>query len=226
MRRTAKRLVITAAILAAVVLVGTWTRNQLGIELDVESVRDFATGLGPAGPILFVFIVAGRSLLALPSQVVLIAVGLCFGTAVGTVVGGLGLMGSGLALFLLARFAGRESIEKRLGPRGRGLFAFASQRTGAATFAIACGYPLSPLSPLHAGAGLTPMPIYNFVLAAFVGGSIRASIFAYLGSALIEASWTQAIVPAGLFIFAAIIPLAFPTGRSWLREIFTPPQSD
>jgi uncharacterized membrane protein YdjX (TVP38/TMEM64 family) len=226
MQTTHKRLLFAAIALTIVVATSGWARDQLGIALTVESVRAFAEGLGPAGPILFVFVVAGRALLALPSQVVLIAAGLCFGTLVGTIVGGLGLMLSGLALFLGARYAGREAIEKRIGPRARRILEFASHRTGAATLAIASGYPITPLSPIHAAAGLTPMPVLNFTVAAFVGGAIRSSIFAYFGSALADASWTEVLLAAGLFVLATAVPFAFPTGRSWLREIFSPNQHE
>ena len=226
MSSTAKRLFIVAAALAAVVLLSGWTRNQLGIELNVESVRRFAESLGTAGPILFVFVIAGRSLLALPSQVVLIAAGLCFGTLVGTVVGGMGLMLSGLILFIGARFAGRDSIERRIGTRGKRFLEFASHRSGAMTLAIACGYPITPLSPIQAAAGLTPMPVANFVLAAFVGGSIRASIFAYFGNSLVNATLANMLAASGAFLLMLAIPLAFPTGRAWLREIFVPQTED
>lgn len=226
MQTTQKRLLFTAVALAIVVATGGWARDRLGIQLSVESVRAFAEGLGPAGPILFVFVVAGRSMLALPSQVVLIAAGLCFGTVVGTIVGGVGLMISGLVLFLLARYAGRESIEKRIGHRARRFLEFASHRSGAATLAIASGYPLTPLSPIQAAAGLTPMPVLNFAIAAYIGGAIRSSIFAYFGNALADASLAAVLLAAGLFVSATAIPLAFPAGRSWLREVFRPSEAE
>jgi len=222
MRRTQRRLLISAAMLLAIFVIGGWTRNQLGLALDIESVRTFAEGLGRTGPLLFVFVVAGRSLLALPSQIVLIAAGLCFGTGVGTVVGGTGLMLSGLVVFSVSRYAGRESIERRISPRGRRLLDFATHKSGAATFAIACGYPITPLTPIQAAAGLTPMPTANFITAAFVGGAIRASIFSYFGNSLVDSSWTSLVYAAGLFAVVVAIPLAFPTGRSWLREVFAP----
>ena len=222
MSTTQRRLLIMTVMLVAILVIGGWTRARLGIQLDVESVRVFANGLGTAGPILFVFIIAGRSLLALPSQIVLVAAGLCFGTVTGTVVGGAGLMLSGLALFLAARYAGRESVERRISPRARRLLDFASHRSGAATFAIACGYPILPLSPIQAAVGLTPMRISYFIVAAFVGGSIRASVFAYFGNALIESSWQNLVLAVVLFAIALTIPLAFPSGRSWLREAFAP----
>jgi uncharacterized membrane protein YdjX (TVP38/TMEM64 family) len=158
----------------------------------------------------------------LPSQIVLIAAGLCFGTLVGAVVGGAGLMISGLFLFIVARYAGRDVIERQLGPRVQGLLDFTSRRTGAVAFAMACGYPVSPLSPLHAAAGWTPMPVLNFIVSAFVGGMVRASIFAYFGDGLAEASFSSLGAPLLLFAIAIALPLAFPRGRAWLRDIFVP----
>jgi len=226
MSSTQRRLLIATAMLLTILGLGVWTRDQLGISLDVDSVRAFAEGLGTAGPILFVFVIAGRSLLALPSQIVLIAAGLCFGPLVGSVVGGAGLMLSGLGVFLIARYAGRESIERRISARGLRLLKFATHRSGAATFAIACAYPLLPLTPIQAAAGLTPMPTGYFIMAAFVGGSIRASIFAYFGNALVNFSWIDMAYSAGLFALILAIPLAFPNGREWLREVFAPIEAE
>ena len=224
MPQTLKRLLITFAGLAIIAAVGGWTRQRLGIALDVESVRDFANDLGPAGPLLFVLVVAGRSLLWLPSQVVLIAAGLCFGTFVGALVGGAGLMISGLVLFLAARYAGRDVIERQLGDRVRGILDFTSRRRGAVAFGIACGYPISPLSPMQAAAGWTQMPIGHFIVSAFIGGAVRASIFAYFGNALMQASWTSLAAPAAVFGAALAIPLVFPAGRAWLRELLARPE--
>ena len=226
MSPTLRRFLVAAlagSVLVALVFgFGGWARAQLGIELDIESVRTFAAGLGVAGPLLFVLLVAGRSFLALPSQVVLIAAGLCFGTFVGAIVGGTGLMLSGLALFLFARHAGREAVERRLGARGRHLLGFASRRSGAITLAIASGHPITPLSPIQAAAGLTPMQLASFVPAALIGGVVRAAIFASFGDALLHAGWSLSLYAAVLFLLVAAIPLAFPAGRTWLREIVTP----
>jgi uncharacterized membrane protein YdjX (TVP38/TMEM64 family) len=220
MSSTQKRLLVTAAILTAIVGGGAWTRSQLGIEFDVDSVRAFAESLGPTGPMLFVLVVAGRSLLALPSQIVLIAAGLCFGTGVGAIVGGTGLMLSGLGLFLIARYAGREWVENRVNARGHRLLDYMTHRSGAVTLALACGYPITPLSPIQMAAGLTPMPIANFMVAAFLGGLMRASIFAYFGNTLAEFSMTSLVYATGLFVVMIGMPLALPSGREWLREVF------
>jgi len=220
MNPTARRLLVLCAVLLAVYAAGGLLRGRLGIEFDAESVRDWVLGLGPSAPLVFVFVVAGRALLGLPSQIVLIAAGLCFGTALGALVGGAGLMISGLFLFGLARYSGRDVIERHLGERVQRILAFTHRRTGVVAFALAFGYPISPLSPLQAAAGWTPIPLVNFGVAAFVGGSIRASIFAYFGDALVEASWGALLAPLGVLAVALAVPLAFAEGRAWLRSLF------
>lgn len=222
MPRPLRRILIAGLILAVVGGLGSIIRGRLGIEFDVESVRAFADGLGPTGPLLFVFVVAGRSLLWLPSQAVLIAAGLCFGTVTGALVGGAGLMISGAFLFTVARYAGRDSIAARVGARGEILLGLASRRTGAVAFGLACGYPISPLSPLQAAAGLTPMSFPSFLLSAFVGGGIRAAVFAYFGNALLAPSLGALLSATAVFLLALAIPFVFPSGRAWLRELFAP----
>lgn len=226
MNPTARRFLLVCLILGVVYAAGTTLRTHLGIEFEAEAVRDYVLGLGPAAPILFVFIVAGRAALGLPSQLVLIAAGLCFGTVVGALVGGTGLMLSGIACFAAARYAGRDAIQRRLGEGIQKVLNFTSRRTGVVAFSLAFGYPISPLTPLHAAAGWTPMPLVNFIVAAFVGGVIRAAVFAYFGNALVDASWTALLAPVAVFGVALAIPLAFAEGRAWLRDVFVRSRDD
>lgn len=214
-----KRWLIVLLVLAVIILVGGEFRRALGIEFDVESVRAFAEGLGPAGPILFIVVVALRSALALPSQVVLIAAGLCFGTLIGTLVGATGLMLSGLGVFLGVRYAGRDSVERRFGTRFNRVFDAAGHRAGAIFISLGMGYPIAPLTPIQAAAGLTPMRISVFILAAFLGGVIRAGIFSYFGNAFTESSrmnFLFASIGLGLLL---LLPLSTVRGRVWVRSL-------
>jgi uncharacterized membrane protein YdjX (TVP38/TMEM64 family) len=216
----ARRLVLVAAAVTFALAAGHVLRSRLGIEMNIEAVRALVESMGPMAPILFVFVVAARALLWLPSQVVLIAAGLCFGTGLGALVGGAGLMLSGVFLFALARYAGRDAVERHVGEKGRILLAFTSRRRGAVALALASGYPLSPLSPLQASAGLTAMPLASFVLAAFAGGTIRASTYAFFGSAMLELETRQLVGAVVLVLLVLGLPLALPGGRRWLRELF------
>jgi len=217
-----KRLLRITAVLAIFVGLSLWLRHALGLDLEPESLRALGERMGPAGPILFVGLVAGRVFVGLPSQVVLIAAGICFGTLVGAVVGGLGLMLSGVAAFFAARYAGREAVERRLGPRLGRLLEIGGHRAGALALALGTGYPVAPLSPIQAAAGLTPMSLGLFVPAAFAGGSARAATFAYFGDALGE--WSPAKLLLASLAFGAIVlmPLCFPQGRAWVRKLLRP----
>ena len=226
MKPTARRMLVVCVLVLAVYAAGGLLRERLGIEFNAESVRDYVLALGPAAPLLFILIVAGRALLGLPSQIVLIAAGLCFGTVVGSIVGGTGLMISGIFLFAAARYAGREVIEKRLGEGAQRVMNFTGRRTGIVAFALVFGYPISPLSPLQAAAGWTPIPVPNFLVAAFIGGLLRASVFAYFGDALIDASWGTLLAPGAVLALALAIPLTFAEGRAWLRDVFVGPPDE
>jgi uncharacterized membrane protein YdjX (TVP38/TMEM64 family) len=82
---------------------------------------------------------------------------------------------------------------------------------------IASGYPLSPL---QASAGLTAMPLASFVLAAFAGGTIRASTYAFFGSTMLELGTFKLVGAAVLVLLALALPLVLPSGRRWLRDLF------
>lgn len=217
---TFRRWLILGLVVLAVIGMGAQLRSSLGINLDVESVRAFAEGLGAFGPILFIGVVALRSVLALPSQVVLIAAGLCFGTLMGTIVGGTGLMLSGLGIFLGVRYAGRQEVSKRMGPRFGRILDASGDRAGAIALALGSGYPISPLSPMHAAAGLTPMSVAAFVLAALSGGLLRASIFSYFGNAITDWDRSAFVYSSIGLVLILTIPLCFESGRNWLVAVF------
>jgi len=217
-----KRLARIAGIVAVFAMLSIWLRHSLGLDLAPESVRALGERMGPAGPILFVGLIAGRFFIGLPSQIVLIAAGICFGTLVGSVVGGLGLMLSGVVAFFAARYAGREAVERRLGPRLGRLLEIGGRRAGAVALALGTGYPVAPLSPIQAAAGLTPMSLGLFMPAAFVGGSARAATFAYFGDALGEWSPIQLLLASLAFLAIVLTPLCFPQGRAWVRKLLRP----
>ena len=91
MPKTLRRILILALVGAFLWGTSRLLNSWLGIEFGIDSLREFAEGLGPAGPLLFIGIVAGRTFFGLPSQVVMIVAGVCFGTIVGTAVGAVGL---------------------------------------------------------------------------------------------------------------------------------------
>src|SRR5690349_18704739 len=90
-------------VVAAVFLIGYAMRSLLQIELSIESIQAWVLALSWKGPLLYIGLVTFRQFLMLPSIILLPVGGLCFGALMGTVLGGAGIILSGVLKFGLAR---------------------------------------------------------------------------------------------------------------------------
>lgn len=213
--RYAKEIALLGAVVLVLVL-GRYAAIRLGIEWSPGSVRELVGGLGGWGPVLFVGLVTFRQVILIPSQILLVAGGLCFGVAAGTVYGAAGLVLSATLVFLLARYVGKEAMLARIPDELKPVLDAAGRRAGPALIAIGTGYPVGPLTAYHAGAGLTTMPVLAFVLAVAAGGLVRGLVFTYFGSAMMAGVGRQLLVAGALLLLAASLPLASPRARRWL----------
>jgi uncharacterized membrane protein YdjX (TVP38/TMEM64 family) len=211
-----------------VVALGRLAAVRAGVEWSASSVRELVDGLGAWGPLLFVGLVAFRQVILVPSQILLVAGGLCFGVAAGTVYGAAGLVLSATLVFLLARHVAKEAMLARIPDGLKSVLDAAGRRAGPALIAIGTGYPVGPLTAYHAGAGLTTMSLVAFVLAVAAGGLVRGLVFTYFGSALVEGMGGQLLVAGLLLVLAALLPLASPRARRWLlgRTLDAPATKD
>ncbi len=96
------------ALLVGLVVAGGTIRTRIGVDLSPESVRAYVLGLGLVAQVVFVGLVVFRNFLLLPSMVVLTAGGLAFGATLGTLLGGTGILLSGMMTFGVARAVGRH----------------------------------------------------------------------------------------------------------------------
>ncbi len=195
-----------------------WTRHALGLEFDPRSLRDFVASLGPAAPLALVLLITFRSLLGIPSQLALIAAGLCFGTLAGALYGSLGLTASGLGTFLLARYAGREALESRAPPRLKRLLERSGNRLGAVLVAVGTGYPIGFITGYHALAGVTRMRLATFGVALVVGSGVRAATYTFFGSSLVAGGLAPVLQATALIAAVLALPLFSPRARAWLKR--------
>ena len=204
---------------AALLGVAFFARTQLGISWDLDGLRAFVEGLGAWGPLAFVGVVTFRTVLFVPSQLALIAGGICFGTIEGTLYGALGLLASGLVVFLLTRWLGADVVRSRVPAAAQRALAAAGSRGGAVLVAIGTGYPVGNVTGYHAAAALTPMRLDVFVLAVALGSLLRAWTYAFFGNAILERSTGELIaIAAAVGVGAALLPLLHPRVRGWARE--------
>jgi uncharacterized membrane protein YdjX (TVP38/TMEM64 family) len=216
--RLRKRIVVSI-IGAGLLGFAIWARRSLGIEYDPHSLREWVLDLGPVAPIALVALIALRAAIGVPSQLVLIVAGLCFGVVIGTFYGALGLTISGLGTFLLARYAGRDAIEPRIPDRVRPFVEQAGERPGAVFVAIGTGYPIGFITAYHALAGVTPMRLTTFAIALIVGSTARAATYTYFGSSLVAGGLRPVIEATLLLGILLALPLLFTRTRTWLLKV-------
>lgn len=217
--RGSTRLRVGGMIGLVVLLAGAWAgRSALGIEWSLESLRELVAGLGVWGPAVFVILLALRSVLFIPSQLLLIGAGVCFGLAAGTLYGAIGVTLSAALAFALARWLGREAILSQIPPRFRGILEGAGVGGTAAVVFIGTAYPVGPVSAYHAAAALTGMPAWSFVAAVFPGAAIRAGVYSAFGSRLGDGDLRGVLLAGGALLLLAL-PLALPRPRRWIFEV-------
>ncbi len=204
------------ALLLAVLLAGGSLREQSGLELSAESIQGFVQSLGSGGPVVFVLLVMFRNALVLPSFLVLATGGLLFGVALGTCLGGLGVVLSGLFKCAVVRAIGREwvrpRLERRLGDRIRQIEA-RLRAAGPLFVGLNTAHPIGLLSPLHWGYGLTSLPWQPFAAALVLGAPLRAFFCSYFGSTLVEPGSRAFLLASGILLACVLVPLAIPAVR-------------
>lgn len=198
---------------------GIFVRGRLGIDLDPQSIRAWVLDAGPIAPLLCIAMVAMRSLIGLPSQLVLIVCGLSFGSVWGTVYGALGLEISGIVTFQLARAAGRDAVHRKIPDRLRPLVARAGERPGALFIAVGTAYPIGVLTAYHGLAGVTAMGSAVFAASLAVGAIVRAGTYAYFGNSLLAGDFQMILAATGLILALLALPLLFPSGRAFFKRV-------
>jgi len=101
--------VLVVAIVALLVL-----GRVLGLGERLGELRNWIQGLGPWGPVVFVFLYAAAVVAAIPGSALTVAAGALFGSVLGVIlVINAATLGASLA-FLVSRYFARDAIAQRL----------------------------------------------------------------------------------------------------------------
>lgn len=209
MNSRAKKL--AAALFVAVALgLGLLLRQQLGLDLDPDTLRTQVEAMGPLAPVIFVAALSLRFVLFIPSAVLLTVGGAVFGVALGTMYGALGLTLMGLLQYLMVQIAGAEALRARVPARFEGALHAARSWRGAATLAVVSAYPVGPQTPVQLAAALAGMGLVTFLLSVGAGAMLRAGLFSWFGNSLLEGEGILLVSAA----IAATVALPFLHPRS------------
>jgi len=192
--------------------------------LDPEGLADRLRGQGALGPVVFVALLALAVVASpIPSLPLDIAAGIAFGPWLGTLYAATGALLGSMLSFGIARWLGREFIERFLSGHIDFCSECSDKLLGKVVF-VSRLIPAVSFDVVSYGAGLTKISLRSFSLATFFG--MLPLTFLYVSSgAILGIDWRL-----GLFLGACMVALFFLLPR-WierrnpfgLREVFRHP---
>jgi uncharacterized membrane protein YdjX (TVP38/TMEM64 family) len=202
--RVLRRVCLTLAILAAVVMV--WWGGRAAAPHLLPLIAD-VRAVGPLAPVAFVAIYTLAVVALIPASLLTIAGGAVFGLAYGVLYAMIGATLGSTAAFLIGRYVARRTVRRRLASMPR--FAAIERAVSAHGRRIVFLLRLSPVVPfnfLNYALGLTTISAVDFIVASI--GTIPGTIvYAYggkvTGEALVLAG--QAQVPRNASYYAVLI---------------------
>lgn len=152
------------------------------VDLLLEALKSWITGLGPWGPLIFALIYAVWAVAFLPGSALTLAGGAIFGLGWGfaAVICG-ATLGAALS-FLIARYVAREKVSKMA--RGNPKFAAIDRAIGEGGWKIVALLRLSPAIPFNLQNylyGLTPIRFWPCVLTSAIFMMPGTLLYVYLG---------------------------------------------
>ena len=209
---------VLLVVIAAAFAAGSIVREQLGIELSTPALQELVRSMGWKAPAIFLGLLSLRQFIFLPAIVILPVGGLCFGTALGTILGATGLVLSALITFTMARKLGGAWLREMFGHRYAWLERHV-ERAGPPAVALVTAHPTGPMSAFYWAAGFSSMALLPFALAVTAGGSVRALAYSFFGSTLLAPGTPQFYAAAAVLALAALGPLAHHAVRRRPRAI-------
>jgi len=164
-------------------------------------------------PIIFVAGYSTATAFALPGSALTIAGGAVFGFWGGALLNTIGANIGANAAFGIARFLGRDGVERLVGARIQGLQRATAQH-GFLGLLILRLVPLVPFNALNFGSGMTALRWRDYTLATAIGIFPGTLVYTFFADALVQGS-TQAShdakirlwIAAGLLVALSLIPI-------------------
>ncbi len=187
--------------------------------------REYVTGLGFAGGVLYGLVYVAAALLFVPGILLTLGAGFAFGLGWGTVLVSLASTTAASAAFLIARYAARSRIQALASRNAKfGAVDRAIAKNGWKVVALLRLSPLIPFSISNYLYGLTAVRFLPYVAASWAAMLPATFLYVYLGAAGAslgagkeKSPWEWILLAAGLVATAAVTVLLSRVARRELE---------
>jgi uncharacterized membrane protein YdjX (TVP38/TMEM64 family) len=178
-----------------------------GIDRLIESLRG-----SPGAPLVFVAAYAVATALAIPGTIMTLAGGALFGLFWGTVYNTIAANLGANAAFLIARYLGRDAVERIAGDRLARMDR-ATREHGFQGLLTLRLVPLVPFNALNFGSGLTALPWRHYATATVIGILPGTIVYTMFADALLAGSreasreaFLRVALSGGLLLLLSFLP--------------------
>jgi uncharacterized membrane protein YdjX (TVP38/TMEM64 family) len=184
----------------------------------IEGFRDYLRGFGALAPVVSAALMVLQSVVApLPAFVITFTNGLLFGWAFGAALSWSSAMLGAAVCFGIARALGRPVVERLVGgTRALEVSDLFFRRYGKRAVLVSRLLPFVSFDVVSYGAGLTPTPLWPFLVATGLGQLPATLLYSYLGQNLAGSArvlfWVFSVT-------VAIAVLAWTVGPIFLRRL-------
>lgn len=200
---------VKGLVLGVLLVVSTALAVLLGAP-DIEGLRADVEAAGVWGPVWFLTIYVGLSLIPCPKAVLTAAGGALFGLLPGAALSLLAALVGATISFGVGRLLGRELID-RLTQGRSGKVDDLLREHGVTAVMVVRLVPLVPYIVINYAAGVTGIRLRHYVLGSAVGMIPGSLAYAALGAYGTE--------PWGLFVGASVLLLLILGGTWWGRRM-------
>lgn len=198
---------VAAALLAARLTPLGDLLSRDGVDRVIESLRGSAWA-----PLLFILLYAGATAVAIPGTILTLAGGALFGTLWGTVYNSIAANLGANAAFLIARFLGRDAVERIAGDRLSKLDRATEAHGFRGLFTLRL-LPFIPFNALNFGSGLTSMSWAAYAGATALGILPGTFVYTFFADSLLAGSQEasreallRVALSGGLLILLSFLP--------------------
>lgn len=170
---------------------------------DIYSTKTYINSFGMLAPVVYIIMFTLVPLTLFPDSILAISGGMVFGVFYGTIYTIIGAVCGATLSFYIARFLGKEIVDKLIDGRAR-WFEDGTEKRGFLIILILRLIPLVPFDIISYGAGLSKIKFKDFFAASIIGIIPGVIVFTNLGDKSLEYTSPGFIVAVGMLILLLI----------------------